>query len=502
MEYLTKRKAFEAEQAKTAAKPAEGIAQPAVQAAPTEADKAAAAQLGQQPGEAAKPAEGAAQPAAAEGETVTPKGLADLMQKTPELGAFLEQHPEVKGPLFATARRLAAIEPIAALFPTVGDAQFAQRQASDMVGLKTASLRAVEAPETIPELLSAFDGQFAVVDKDGKPVLDAQGNPTFESDHRVFQDALIGRRLSQQNAALAPQIEQLKGKLASGVYPHAAAKAMDQKRLETLEFAATALEVVENVLTGDWFQEEAPAIPANAPEEFKVWAEQERQRLADERKKLDEQQQGKTTEERKQAKTQFETAVRREQGSVGGRVIGEELQRIVQAGEYIPEMELQRKWVNPQTGMETDTSDLVARLYTRWQNALMKPGSRERLEIAQHELLPMNEQTKQIRTDYYRRKAAEMLPGMVREEITRIQNLVRQDQDKRSKSQAARAGAAETEPSSAGSPARVTLSDEQLKTQAEEAAKKMPGWESASPTDRQARLMTQYHKLRGGIGRR
>ena len=310
MEYLTKRKAFEAEQAKTAAKPAEGIAQPAVQAAPTEADKAAAAQLGQQPGEAAKPAEGAAQPAAAEGETVTPKGLADLMQKTPELGAFLEQHPEVKGPLFATARRLAAIEPIAALFPTVGDAQFAQRQASDMVGLKTASLRAVEAPETIPELLSAFDGQFAVVDKDGKPVLDAQGNPSYESDHRVFQDALIGRRLSQQNAALAPQIEQLKGKLASGVYPHAAAKAMDQKRLETLEFAATALEVVENVLTGDWFQEEAPAIPANAPEEFKVWAEQERQRLADERKKLDEQQQGKTTEERKQAKTQFETAVR------------------------------------------------------------------------------------------------------------------------------------------------------------------------------------------------
>jgi len=46
-----------------------------------------------------------------------------------------------------------------------------------MVGLKTASMRMVENPESVPEFLNLFDSSFQRVDEKGQPVLDAQGKP-------------------------------------------------------------------------------------------------------------------------------------------------------------------------------------------------------------------------------------------------------------------------------------------------------------------------------------
>ncbi len=460
-------------------------------------DKAAADQLGQQPGE--KPAEAAAPAKTAE--PATPQAIADLMQQKPEFGKLLEADPELKATIFANARELAAAKPILELFPTVGDAQFAQQNAQDMVGLKTLAMRAVDRPESIPDLLSAFDSQFAVTDNEGKPVLDAQGNPTYAPDRKVFQDALVSRELSGQVSALQPQIEQLKARLQNQVYPNEQARALDERRLEDLENAALAFRVVDYVRSGEWFQQAPPAVPEDASPEFKAWAEQERARLEQEKQAIENQKKGATAEQRAQQRTEFQGAVRSDMGSAVGSIIGNKLKEAIDSGVYIPEFYLQEKHRDA-AGNETKTSAMAMRIFQQFENLLMKPGSRTLMEITQHEMLPQNEQTRAIRKDWYSRRAADLVPGLVQAEIDRIQNLVRVDQDRQKTMQAQRAGAAQAEPHSAGSGLPQGASEQQLRAQAEEMAKKDPGYAAATPSEKQARIVTQFNRLtRGPVAR-
>lgn len=499
MQFLAALKKFEKENAsaKAGEQPAgQQAAQPANGVQPE--DKAAAAQLGQQPGEKAA-AEGA-QPgqAAPEAPPATPQALADLMQKTPEFGALLEQHPEVKGPIFAMARELAAAKPIAEMFPTLGDAQFAQQHAQELVGLKTLSMRAADRPETVPELLGAFDQQFQVVGADGKPVLDATGNPTYGADKTVFENALVSRQDRALLEKVNPQIEQLQQKLKTGVYPNEAARALDQKRLENLEYAQLALQVMEQVRSGEWFEQGVPEIPADATPEFKAWAEQERARLEDERKQLQQQKQGQTAEQRAQARTQFQSQVRGDMAGMVGKMIGERLKAELDAGVYIPEFVLQEMYRDPKTGQETKTSALAVRIFNQFESELTRPGSRDYLEISQHELLPENEQTRAIRREWYQKKAALRIPQLMQAEINRIQGYVKADQEKQQARQQARQQAAQPEPATGGSGLPQNASEQQMRTQAEEMAKKDPGYAAATPAEKQARIVTQYNRLRGG----
>lgn len=419
------------------------------------------------------------------------------MQKKPEFGKLLEADPELKGPIFAMARDLATAKPVMEIFPTVGDAQFAQQHAQELVGLKTLSMRAVDRPESVPELLGAFDSQFAVVDKDGKPVLDAQGKPTYAADRKVFQDALVGRDLAGYKDTMAPQIEQLKAKLGSGVYPNAAAKALDEKKLSNLEYAQLALQVVDQIRSGEWFQDAPPEIPADASAEFKQWAEQERARLDEEKKKIAGDKQGANAEQRAQQRQVFQGNVRGDMGTVTGTVIGQKLREIVDSGVYIPEFYLQEKFRGPD-GKETNTAAIAARIFQQFEAELMKPGSRTLMEITGHELLPENDQTRGIRKDWYARKAAEIVPRLVQAEVDRIQGLVKVDLEKQKGRTAERNGAAQPEPHSAGSGLPQGASEQQLRSQAEEMAKKDPQFASASPSEKQARIVTQYNRLRGG----
>jgi hypothetical protein len=423
------------------------------------------------------------------------------MQKKPEFGKMLEADPELKQAIFTNARELAAAKPIMDIFPTVGDAQFAQENAQQLVSLKTLSMRAADRPETVPELLGAFDQQFAVLDNEGKPVLDAQGNPTYAPDRQVFQDALVARDLTGHYEQLKPQIDQLKNKLQSQVYPNEAARGLDQKKLDNLESAELALRVVDLIRSGEWFQDAPPEIPADATGEFRAWAEAERQRIEQEKQALAGQKKGANAEQRAAQRAEFQNSVRGDMGSLAGTVIGTKLREIVDSGVYIPEFYLQEKLRTPD-GRETNTSAMAARIFQKFENELMKPGSRTLLEITQHEALPENEQTRQIRKDYYSRKAAEMLPGIVQAEVDRIQDMVRVDQQKQQQRQAERRGAAQPEPNTGGSGLPQGASDQQLRAQAEEMAKKDPQFATATPSEKQARIVTQFNRLKGGALRK
>lgn len=464
--------------------PEDGKAEPPKPEAPKPADA---------PAEAAKPAEGQEQPAAPEPAAATPRGLAELMEKTPEFGAFMEAHPEVKGPVFALARKLAEAEPILAIAPTLGDAQFLQEQTSAQVALKTASLRTIENPEAVPAFLDLFDSQFQQVDAGGKPVLDAAGKPVLDPDHKAVVGGLVSRELQRYATEFSSEMESLKAKLG-GHYPNEQAKALDQQRLDNLEYAETAIQVLEQIRNGTYFETGAPEPPADATPEQRAWFDEQKAKLDRQRQELEDKQKGASKEERATTAAAFTTSIRNDLGLTAGQVIGETLKRIEESGAYIPEMYKQEKYRDP-SGKEWNTPRIAAELFIQFENELMKPGSRTLLEITQHDLLPKNDQTRQIRKQYYARKAAELIPGLVDKEVARIQDLVKVDQGKQKDLLDKRRQAASPEPSTGGSSLPQGASNEQLRTAAEEAAKKLPEWSAAGPGDRQAMILTQLHKM-------
>jgi hypothetical protein len=470
-------------------------AKPAAEAAAAIADS-----LGAQPGEkkpepaAAKP-EGEAQPAPPKPDpTAVPKAIADLLEAKPERKAFVDADPELKGILFGNARRLAAIEPIAQIVPTVEDANFMAEHTSAMVGLQTASMRMIDMPETAPQVLEMLDRQFAVTDKDGKPVVGADGKPTYAEDRRPFLDAIVNREVQAYRQQFTGEIAQLKTKLASGVYPNEAAKAMDTARLERLELANLWTDMYDQIRTGDIFKQDAPEVPENADPAFKTWAEAEKKRIADENAALEAKKQGASKEQRTAEKTQFNGQVRETYAKHCGQIIGETLKQHLDSGGYIPEFYLQQKHVNPATGEETKTSALVVRIFTKFENDLMKPGSRTLKEIVQHELLPPTPQTKEIRDNYYKRQAADMLPGIINAEIKRIEELVKVDNEKQGKRLQERQAVVQPEPATGSGKSGIQSREQKMQT-AEANAKRNPTFAAASDDDKQARILTEYHRL-------
>jgi hypothetical protein len=415
------------------------------------------------------------------------------------LKAVLDK-PEMKAAkdaIFESARRAAELEPIAAIVPTVADAQFMQEHTAALVGLKTASMRAANDPALIPQVLDQLDQQFAIVDKDGKALLGPDGKPQFAADRAPFIDGIVNREMNVARTKVTGDVAALKAKLASGVYPNEAAKARDQATLDNLEYAEIALKVVEQIRSGEFFQDAAPQIPQDATPEFKAWAEAETKRIADERKALEDQRTGANKDANKATATQFATDVRMDFGASAAKVIGETFKAVRDSGVYIPEFYLQNKYMDRATGTEANVPEVVARVFMNLESELMKPGSRTLMEIVQHELLPPTPQTRALRAEWYQRQVAAKVPGLVRAEVQRIQDLVKADQAKLAGGAAARAHAAQQEPNTGTSNGLPqAASDEQITKMARENAKNKPNYAGMSPSGQEALFLTEYHKLR------
>lgn len=456
--------------------------------------------------EPAKPAEGGAadvaaaaaaqeppKPAEPQAEAATPQRLAELMTKSPEFGAFMEAHPEVKGPLFETARQLAAAAPILEIVPTIGDAKFMQDASTSMVTLKTAALRTINNPESLPQFLDTFDQQFQQVNADGTPKLDAQGQPIYDADHGIVVGGIVNREVTRLASQYDAEFKALEQKLA-GVYPNDQAKAMDQQRLDNLDYALTSLRVLDQLRTGEFFKVDPPELAADATPAQKAWFDQQKAELAEQQRKLEEQRTGADKDQRSATAKAFNLGVRNDMGTSVGQVLGETLRQVVDSGAYIPEFYLQEKYRTP-AGVEMNTPRISAEIFLAFENELMRPGSRTLQDIVQHELLPQNDQTRALRKEWYARKAAEIVPRLVSAEVDRIQKLVKVDADKQEAAFKRRSGAASPEPTSPSSLPQGA-SDEQILQQAEANAAKLPEWKDATPRDKQAMILTAIHRLR------
>lgn len=429
-------------------------------------------------------------------ETPTPQALAEMMEKNPKLKEFFDANPSEKGAFFKMSRDLAELAPIRAIFPTEGDAKFAQEYSTAMVGLKTASMRLIDNPDAADDFLNVFDSQFQRVDATGQPILE-NGKPVFDPDRDVVRNAIFNSRMQEIKAPLTQQMADLKTKLA-GAYPSDFARGQDQERLDNLSYAETALGVLDQILDGSFFESAPPEPPADATPEQKQWFENQKAELTRQKQELDDKQKGASKQERAAASQQYATGVRNDMGSAVATVMGNALKAVQESGVYIPEFYLQEKFVDPGSGKATQTSALAVRIFTAFENELMRPGSRTLMEITQHELLPQNDQTRQIRKDYYARKASEMIAGpngFAQKEVDRIQSLLKLDEEKLTAMTRKRNEVAQPEPSTGGSSLPSGATRDQIMRTAEEMAAKDPEFAMASPSDKQARIVTQYNRM-------
>ena len=443
-----------------------------------------------------KPEEAAAAPASLAAEAPTPQALAAMMEQSPEFKAALEAHPEIKGPLFQMARKLAGAEPVLELIPNRAAAEFHTKNSADMVGLKTASLRMIDNPENEGAFLEMFDSQFAMTDDKGQPVMDERGQPRYADDRKAALEAIVGRETKAALETHKAELDQLNRKLETGVYPNAAARAADERRAKLLDEATTALEVAAMVRDGSYFEDDAPQLPTDATAEVKAWFEEQQAKLRSQKDELDKQKRGAGREERQAKRQEFLKQVRADKGTAAGTVIGEQLKQVIDAGVYIPQFVLDEK-VRDAQGNETGTSRVAFDIFNEFERRLHRPGSQTLLKITEQDLLPETPATRQMRAEWYRQQAVALIPEIVKDWTAKISKQVQADRERLGASAAGKAQAAQPEPRSASSSLPQGASEDELWKRAEAAAQALPEWKTASLPDREAMKSTQFHRIKG-----
>jgi hypothetical protein len=473
---------------------------------------APAAEIEKPAADADKPASEPDKPAAEPAIAPTPERLNELFKEAPEVQAALEAHPKVKEQVFEMARQLAAADPILQAIPTKADADFHIQNTNELLGLKTASMRLVRDPETTPQFLEAFDSAYMHVDEKGQPVKDAAGNIVYGEDYKPAINALVAREVGGYKKQFATEMEQLRGRLANGVYPNEAAKEADQQRLDNLQMGSDAIEILEMIQTGDYFKENPPELPADATPEMKAYFEKQRSELAEERRKLDEKTGAVAKQDRTATAQKFDVAVRTEAGTKAGSMITTILKQKEAAGQYIPQFYLEEKYVDadrnsPTFGQETTLPAIYMRIWNAYQREIGlgpdgKPfpetDMRAVNEKVQYELRNPNDATKAALVEWHGKQQAKRIPRLLDAEIKRIDGLVKKDQEILGQRSAARAQAAQLEPRSAGSSLPAGATDAEILKQVQQEMDANPearGWDDM---EREARRATRFRQLRAG----
>jgi hypothetical protein len=420
--------------------------QPAVTAAeaqPADQEKPAA--------EVDKPAEGEQQPVAAEpAEAVTPEALNALAAKSPELQAAFDANPEVKNALFAMARTNAKAAPILEVFPNVESAKFAADQANVAVNLRAGFLEAVDTPESFPAAFEQFAEQFAITDKDGKPVLDAQGNPTFGDDFHMLNDYVV-------NTYHDVEIGDLEAAQQAGRFANGDGSADDM--------ALQALKYIKDWRAGKT-DGEKPDLSGMDPE-AKAYYERKEQELAEREAALGGKEKTQTVEQRQQARTNYEQSVARQVGAAVGSTLKAMLDEKAKVGAFIPSYVMEAK--DPVTGISVFAKTIMDQFeemtYGRVDRATGKVIGGVAFIRDQARMLarrPPSPEAELARVDTAQRLIDEHLPAIFEKEFRKVQARERSDRERTQGRSDIREQLAEREPragGSAGTPKPLTPQD-------------------------------------------
>ena len=122
---------------------------------------------------------------------VTPEAISEWTTKDPAFKAALEANPALKGEIYGMARTNAKAKGLLEIFPNAESGKYANTRAMTFDGMTQAFTQAADNPETFPAAMEAFADQFMVKTPDGKPVLDAGGNPTFGKDFEMLSNGFV-----------------------------------------------------------------------------------------------------------------------------------------------------------------------------------------------------------------------------------------------------------------------------------------------------------------------
>jgi FtsZ-interacting cell division protein YlmF len=168
---------------------------------------------------------------------ITPQSLNDMLQGDEAIKAAVEANPKVKNALHKLARENAELVQFKGIYPNADSARFAKQTADRTVSLRMQFQRA-ETPELMATAYDSFMQEFAVVDAAGKPVLDAQGQPTYGDDFYALNEHIIERYSDNTGA-------EVEARLAANKY----ATPAERQRDEDLKIA---IDIIKEDLKGSY----------------------------------------------------------------------------------------------------------------------------------------------------------------------------------------------------------------------------------------------------------
>ena len=429
------------------------------------------------PDEEAKPAE--------PDQSLTPESLNALALKSPELKAALEASPEVKQALFAMARVNAKAAPILEVFPNVESARFAAEASNTMVTLRTSFMESVDNPESFPEAFAQFADEFRQKDKDGKPAVDAQGNPVYDEDFQMLNDYVV-------DTYHAIEIEDLKGQIEANQFP-------TQDQRDTAEQVLAALEYVRDWKAGKIGGLQKPNLEGLSPE-AKAYYERKEAELAERESALKGTEKSQTVEQRRAERRTYETNVAKK---IGGSV-GSRLKKLVtedeKAGVFLPSYVTTAK--DPKTGISIFAKTLLDQFeeatYGRVDEATGKiiggvSYIRDQAKMLQRR--PPSADAEKARVDFVNGLVDQFLPEIYAKEKRAVQNKDRSDRERRTGSAEVRTSMADREPSGGSTPQPRSLDAATAMQQAYQWVDQ--NFPDAGPAERTEKALIKKNELTG-----
>lgn len=395
-----------------------------------------------------------------EEESLTPESLNALLGANEALKTALDTDPKAKGALFEMARRNAKLAPLGDLFPNVDTAKFALETSNRTVAIKTAFLQAADDPAQIGSAFDVFANEFREYDAEGKPAVDAQGNPVFGKDFDMLANHMVGSYFDGE-------ISDLQERIQSGKFPNERAKDNAEALLQAYQFIKAAKDA-------DPSEFERPDTSEMTPEQ-KAYFDKQQAEIDAEKERLGLKEKTQNVEATKRARADGNNrAARLASGNFYGqidRVVDELRSQNVRMPEFAIDM------VNPATTVQAGdkgVSFFKQAIYGKFLKEYKANGKLQN-ELALLEMQPVTEQSIQQRVEHFMQFASERLPVLVRREVAELQKSERVKRlAQQNKAEAARSGV-QPEPRSGSAPKPTTMTWEKAAEQAKAEVAKEAG---------------------------
>lgn len=377
-------------------------------------------------------------------EAPTPEGLSKILEAHPGLKEALEAAPEAKGAIYAMARQNAKAAPVLALIPNEEAAKFAVDNSNQFVGLKTAFTLS-DSPEKMKDAAGMFLEQFAITEN-GKPVLDAKGNPTYGDDLPLFVSEMKNRDNGVRMADLKERIE-------AGTYATAQGKENDEQLLAAYEF----IQAAEAAGPGEM---DKPDTSQMTPE-AKAYFDRKEAELNAEKERLGIKDKTLNAKQKAETRDKYDAKYRETFGGSAGKFISNYLQQQEKAGVAVPRYMLTMK--DPKTGISVFALTAFNKL-----NEKLESVSTVKAHSATLQMNSLNDQALAARVSYGQERIDEYLPGIIDEMLKEAGVSMVEDANKKIADREAKRGDARIEPAAGGPINPKAMSDVQLMAKAKE----------------------------------